>query len=376
MTQEGVKQNDLKDTITIRGFLFVILWAAGILLLYAVGGYLGVRTLLTYRAETERFRQTWIGSATTEPNVQAPEIKMAPGAKPVDVLVGIYINSIGELSLKESGWTADFDIWFRWTGDEVRPGNNFEVVNGQIDQRDKKEAYVTGREHYERYRVKARLTKFFDASRFPFSDQGLTVEMEDSTHEAERLHYVADEQGSGINRLGVPQSLKITKSLMTVKLHSYGSRRGDPRFSPNTADVHSQFIYAMLVSPPSTALYIKMFQALFASVAVALIALFIKPIMIDCRFGLPVGGFFASVANNIFVGGILPPGEGITLTAMVNTIGLATIFLILVQSTISLYIEDTMRQERLWIFFDKVSFVVFLIGYAAVNLMLPLAARS
>jgi hypothetical protein len=250
MTQEGVNQKDLKDMITSRGFLFVILWAAGILLLYAVGGYLGVRTLLTYRAETEKFRQTWIGSATTEPNVRAPEIKMVPGAKPVDVRVGIYINSIGEVSLKESDWTADFDIWFLWTGDEVRPGNTFEVVNGQIDQRDKKEAYVTGREHYECYRVKARLTNFFDSSRFPFSDQGLTIQMEDSTHEAERLRYVADEQGSGINRSGVRQSLEITKSLMTVKLHSYGSRRGDPQLSPNTADVHSRFISAMLVSPP------------------------------------------------------------------------------------------------------------------------------
>jgi hypothetical protein len=375
MTQEGVNQNDLKNTITSRGFLFVILWAAGILLLYAVGGYLGVRTLLTYRAETEQFQQTWIGSATTEPNVRAPEIKMAPGAKPVDVLVGIYINSIGEVSLKESGWTADFDIWFRWTGDEVRPGNTFEVVNGQIDQRDKKEAYVTGREHYERYRVKARLTKFFDSSRFPFSDQGLTIQVEDSSHEAERLRYVADEQESGISRSGVHQSLKIAKSLMTVKLHSYGSRRGDPRFSPNTGDVHSQFIFAMLVSPPSTALYIKMFQALFASVAIALIALFIKAIMIDCRFGLPVGGFFASVANNIFVGWIFPPGEGITLTAMVNAIGLVTIFLILVESTISLYILDTRGQDRLSRVLDKVSFVVFLIGYAAVNLMLPLSAK-
>jgi hypothetical protein len=56
MTQEGVNQKDLKDMITSRGFLFVILWAAGILILYAVGGYLGVRTLLTYRAETEKFR--------------------------------------------------------------------------------------------------------------------------------------------------------------------------------------------------------------------------------------------------------------------------------------------------------------------------------
>ena len=122
MTQEDLKQSDLKDTITRGGYRFLILWAAGILLLYAVGGYLGVRTLLTYGAETEKLRQNWIGSATTEPNVRAPEIKMAPGVKPVDVLVGIYINSIGEVSLKESGWTADFDIWFRWTGDQVRQG--------------------------------------------------------------------------------------------------------------------------------------------------------------------------------------------------------------------------------------------------------------
>jgi hypothetical protein len=119
-----------------------------------------------------------------------------------------------------------------------------------------------------------------------------------------------------------------------------------------------------------------MFQALFASVAIALIVFFIKPIHVDPRFGLGVGAFFAAVGNNIFVGSMLPPAEGIALTGMVNAIGLATIFLTLVQSTISLYILDTMGQEKLRRFFDKVSFVVFLIGYAVINLMLPLAARS
>jgi len=190
------------------------------------------------------------------------------------------------------------------------------------------------------------------------------------------LRYVADEQESGINRLGVLQSLKITKSLMMVKLHSYGSRRGDLRLSPNTADVHSRFIFAMLVSPPSMEVYMKLFQALFASVAIAFIVFFIKPIHVDPRFGLGVGALFATVGNNIFVGTMLPPAEGITLIAMVNAIGLATIFLTLVQSTISLYILDTMGKEKLRRFFDKVSFVAFLVGYAVVNLVLPLAARS
>jgi hypothetical protein len=117
-----------------------------------------------------------------------------------------------------------------------------------------------------------------------------------------------------------------------------------------------------------------MFQALFASVAIAFIVFFIKPTHVDPRLGLGVGALFAAVGNNIVVGTMLPPAGGITLAALVNTIGLATIFLTMVQSTVSLYILDTMGQEKLRRFFDKVSFVVFLIGYGGVNLMLPIVA--
>ena len=283
---------------------------------------------------------------------------------------------MGEFAVKESSWAADFDIWFRWSGDGIKPGENFQVVNGQIDQRDKKDSYVAGGQHYERYHVKAHLTKFFDASRFPFSDQGLTIQVEDGVHKAEKVRYIADEQESGINRSGVSQALKITKSLATVKVHNYESRRGDPRLPSNTADVRSRFIFGMLVSPLGSVLYLKMFQALFASIAIAFIVFFIRPIHVDPRFGLGIGALFAAVGNNIFVGSMLPPAEGITLTAMINAIGLATIFFTLVQSTISLYIEDTLGQEKLRRFFDKVSFVVFLVGYAVVNLLLPTCSKA
>ena len=375
MTQEGVGQSDIKDTINPGGYRFVTLWAVGILLLYGIGGYLGVRTLQGYKAETEKFRQTWIESTMTDVDAQAPDIKMATGAKPVEVLVGIYINRIGEFSIREGGWSADFDIWFHWTGDVVRPGENFDVVNGKIDLREEKERYVRGREQYERYRVKARLTKYFDPSRSPFSDEALTIQVEDDIHGAETLRYIADEPGSGIDRLGVPQNLEIAKSLVTVKLHNYGSGRGDPRLPVGATDVHSRFIFAMLGSPPSWGLFGMMFQALFASVAIAFIAFFIKPIHVDPRFGLGVGAFFAAIGNNIFVGTILPPAERVTLTGMVNGTGLVTIFLTLVQSAISIYILDTMGRKMLRRFFDKVSFAVFLIGYVFVNLMLIFAAK-
>lgn len=372
---EKMPQSDVKDRITPRAYRLVVLWAAGILLLYAIGGYFGIRQLQHYKAETEKLRQAMIGGPTMGQVVPLTKPTLLARSKPVDVHVGMYINRMGEFAVKESAWAADFDIWFRWSGDGIKPGDNFQVVNGQIDQRDKKDAYVAGGKHYERYHVKARLTKFFDTSRFPFSDQGLTIEVEDGTLEAERLRYVADEQESGINRSGIPQVLKITKSLATVKVHNYESRRGDPRLTSNAAGAHSRFIFGMLISPPSSVLYLKMFQALFASVAIGLIVFFIKPIHVDPRFGLGIGALFAAVGNNIFVGSMLPQSEGITLVTMINSIGLATIFLTLVQSAISLYVEDTMGQEKLRRLFDKVSFVVFLVGYAVVNLLLPLAAR-
>jgi len=372
--EEGFGQSGSNETITRRAFFLLSLWAAGILMLFAVGGYFGVRQLKGYREETERFRQTWIAGDMVEAGAPTPELALPPGAEPAEVRVGVYINRIGEFSLRESGWTAEFDIWFRWTGDGVKPGEDFEIVNGQVDSREKMEEYSNGRERYERYRVKARLTKYFDPSRFPFSDEVLSLQVEDRLNGAKTMRYVADERDSGISNLGVPRSLNITNSLAVVKLHDYRSGLGDPRSSAGAGDIHSRFIFSMLVDPPSLAIYIPMYQALFASIAIALIVFFIKPTHVDPRFGLGIGAFFAAVGNNIAVVSILPQSKQITLAGMVNAAGLATILLTLVQSAISLFILDTMGLNRLRRLFDRVSFVVFLTGYAVVNLLLPLAA--
>jgi hypothetical protein len=131
----------------------------------------------------------------------------------------------------------------------------------------------------------------------------------------------------------------------------------------------------LILAPPGAGLFIKLFQALFASIAIAFVAFFIKPIHVDPRFGLGIGAFFAAVGNNIYIGSVLPYSSQISLASMINAVGLFTIFLTLVQSTISLYIFDTKGRERLSRFFDHVSFAVFLIGYLAINLVLPISAK-
>ena len=375
MDEERTDFTERRNTFTPGGQRFVVIWAVCLLFLYVVGLSFGVTKLRGYAAEPAKIREARIASPTMELNARAPDLKFSSSAKSVDVLVGGNINRIGEFSLKESAMTADFNLWFRWNSDAVNPGKGFRIVGGQILQQENVESSSRGKEHYVEYHLVARMTEGFDATRFPFGENGLFILVEDDTHGAEALRYVADKKGSGIDPEAMPRGLKLTRFLADTKIgiHKSGQKRPGP--ADSTWKTRSQFILAMLVVTDGIGLYQKFFQALFASIAVALIALYIKPTHVDCRFGLPVGGFFTSVGNNIFVGTLLPHADRLTLADMVNATGLFTIFFILLQSVISLHIYDTMGNERLSRFFDRVSFAVFLLGYVAVNLALPISAR-
>jgi hypothetical protein len=216
----------------------------------------------------------------------------------------------------------------------------------------------------------------FDASRFPFSEEGLSIQVEDASHGTNKLNYIADKGNSRISPEATPRAIEVTRFMVETKTSSYKPGRVETYAAGSENKVYSQFILAILFAPKFFHIYLKMFQALFVSVAISFIVLHIKPIHVDPRFGISVGGIFAAVGNNFFVSSILPQSDRFTLADMVNATGLFTIFFILVQSAISLYILDSMGRERLSRFFDHISFIAFILGYIAVNLALPLAARA
>ena len=66
---------------------------------------------------------------------------------------------------------------------------------------------------------------------------------------------------------------------------------------------------------------------MWLSALVALLALFIKPINVDPRFGLGVGAIFAAMANQYIVTSALPDSATVTSADLV---GMATIVVILI----------------------------------------------
>ena len=360
------------DTLTRRSYGFVALWGLGLLLLYALGGYFGVRALQRYKAETQRLRQSFLETAIIGADAKAPDPKALGHAD--EVKVGIFVNRLGEFDVRDGKWSADFDIWFRWSDPRLRPGDTFQIVNGETTHRERVEVQAGPTEQYERYRVQAKLEAFFDPSRHPFGDEAVSIQVEDGGRGAYEVRYVADDRASGISRLGTPHELVVERSLATVKYYEYESSLGHARASPGEPEIHSRFIFAIVGTFPGWPLHLKNFQALFASVAIALIVFFIRPTHVDPRFGLGVGAAFASITNNILVVASVPTVDRFTLTAMVNSVGLATIFMTLVESAISLYLLDTLGREKLYRLLDRCSFVVFLVGYVTLNVVFPMAA--
>lgn len=338
----------------------------------ALGTYT-VSTVRANRAEAAERHRARLDPKGVEAGKTAAESELPPGAQPRQVKVGIYLDGIASISLLDSEWSPVFYIWFRWQGDDIDPGETFNIVEGEIASRTRLASRVENGEHYALYLVQAKVTKFFNTSRFPVDDHLLTLAIEDGAQMWQDLEYVADTEASNISSRVKMPGYKVLETALVVKPHSYKSTFGDPSVPPGTRRTYSQLIYGVWNGRTGFGPYLKVFVGLFAAAAIALLAFFIKPTDVDPRFGLGVGGFFGAIANTLLSASMVPDSGILTLMDLVNGVGAITIFLSLVGSTISLYLYDIRGEEALSRAFDRLVLVIFTVGYTVINVMIPLA---
>ncbi|MBA3256525.1 MAG: hypothetical protein H0T64_07725 [Pyrinomonadaceae bacterium] len=372
MSGEHNRQVDESDIVTPAERRNIWIWAIMLVVLFAAAAVLTAGALYKNKiASIERHSDRMnpeVGEGGTKPPPTAPPA----GANPVRA--GIYVDRIIDLSVKEASWPVDFYLWFRWNGTGVDPGENFQIVDGSIESKEKVDEYTSGDERYVLHRVVARITKFFDVSRFPRDDHVLTINIESPASERRELLFVADKESSGLSsRVRIP-GYSIYRQAVIEKPHAYSSTHGDPRLAAGTEKVQSQLRMGVWIHRQGSGFYMKMFVALYVAVGVALIAFFIKPTDVDPRFGLGVGALGAVLVNTYVTSSLVPDTGVMTLADIVNHVGIVTIFLSLMESAISLYLYERRGKKLLSRLFDKVSFVIFFAGYLVINLVLPWSA--
>ena len=362
------------DRISSAGRIFLVAWVIGLLVLLAAVLWSTALPLRQSKfASVERHRAR-LDPKSDDPGLTPPVFTLPDHADPAKVRVGMYVDRIVELSVKDASWTVDFYLWFRWRGDAIPTFDGFQVIDGWIESKEREVALETGGEHYERYRVIAKISKSFDIARFPCDDHLLTINIEHPHHQRHQVLFVADEESFGVSsRVRVP-AYEIYESKIVEKPHSYKSTRGDPRLAHGVKSTYAQCRLGIGIRRPSWGFYFKMFQALHVAVAIALLAMFVKPTNVDPRFGLGVGGLFAAVANSYVTASLIPDTGTMTLADTINGIGIGMILMTVIQSTVSLYLFERLGAESLSRRFDQLSFGILAAGYLVLNLALSLAA--
>lgn len=362
------------SSVTRNQKIFLFVWAVLIL-----GAGITAKYMLVNMESANLQASILKHQARIDPNVTESgktEAERTPPAGhendiPLDVKIGVYMDRIPALSIRDSLWTADFYIWFNWQAESLRPGDTFQVVNGEILSRTKLEEKTVNGEHYALYRVVARTTKTFDTTRFPRDDHLLTLSIEDANLQSYQLRYIADDVNSAISsRVSVP-GYKIYNTSSVVKPHSYITTRGDPDLPADYKATYSQFIYGVWIARPTWGLHLKMFLTLYAAILISMIGFFTTP---SHRFGLVIGSFFAGVANTYITSSIVPETGIATLADVINGIGVATIALIMFQTIISQHFYDKQKQEAFSDMFDDLTFVLLIGIYIWLNISIPLAA--
>jgi hypothetical protein len=270
----------------------------------------------------------------------------AEDKKPDEVTVGVYVNQIHELSLKENFFVADFYVWFRWANEALKPYDTFSVIDGRIESKGEVvQKKLPGGASYAYLRIVARITKFWNTRDYPFDDHTISVVIEEEEGEDNLLTYVADRENSGADpRIAVP-GWKVARTGAGAESRTYKSNFGDVSLPTGKESRYTRLTLDLSLEREGKTYFFKLFFGLWVAAAISFLSFFIKPTDVDPRFGLGVGAIFAAIASEYVVTGALPDANLVTLADKLHLVAFAFIYLVLAQSTISLWLTQNGREE-------------------------------
>ena len=236
--------------------------------------------------------------------------------RPLEVVVGVYINQILEINFAEDFFVIDMWLWFRWgksesnqfhfEGENNYPLKTFEITNGQIlsqsgnltEEKDNQGNPFT----YQNTRVVAKITQRFNMRPYPAESHALQILIEDSGERVEKVQYVADVDfsrlGKGVHLPGWSVAARTPK----VDVSTYPTNFGNINLNKggHVESNYSQFQYIIDLNKPVLTSILKSLWPTFLATLVAILALFLNP-KAGSRFDLAIGAIFAIVANKFTI---------------------------------------------------------------------------
>ncbi len=283
--------------------------------------------------------------AQTQPTyvrAKVPDPKEIIPTAPRQVHVGIYLVRMTSVDITRNMYSVDFYVWFRWKGDDLKPYETFELVNGTIDSRQLDCIRQMGECKYACVRVSATLSETWDVRRFPLGKQSPSITIEDDDKDITGLVYVPDTENSAVDDGLQISGWKVESCRCGVTGHTYKTTYGYPRSAGATAATFSRFIFTLQIQRNGLFHSLKIFSGLYMAVLVAFTAFFVKP---EHRLGVNIGSVFAVVASHTVISSYLPEVGTLTLCDKLHLVTVAVILISLFETAYSLHLYHVKHLE-------------------------------
>lgn len=283
------------------------------------------------------------------------------------IRTGIYLKSLYDFNSSSFSYDVDLWMWFKYTNDSLNPLKGIEIANAKNYEylkpnMEKREGICWASQN-----CKASINQNWDLKHYPFDHQKLEVVLEESQLDIRKVILIADRNKFEYNDQIDVKGWRIDSATIKRGISHYKSDFGDPTL--NGESDYSKVYYTIFLSRESWALFFKLFTGCYVAFFVSFLVFFIKPIYVDPRFGLSIGGLFAAVGNKYVVDSNMPESIAFTLVDKIHDITFIYILLTIFLSLISLKLYDApsiKTQKR----FDKISSLIIVASYILINVVM------
>jgi len=243
------------------------------------------------------------------------------------VYIGTYLERVEDLNVKESSWSYEFYLWFKWKSKEIdflgkkdQTHKNelpFSIINGDIIKCDLVNQYsdTVNKVEYIQYFVKAKNTQFFDVSLYPIDKHDLIIPIEHKWLNRDQLYFSPDTIDSKVSSRVMVNGYEKSNNIKVIeKSHAYKSARGNPKFSSGYKVDFSQYRMALRIFKGGFSVILKLFLILYIAVLVTFIAPFSND---PSRY--TTGALFTTAGANYILASKLPATNIYSLAEIINT---------------------------------------------------------
>lgn len=315
--------------------------------------------------------------ATAQPTTDAATSVTAPAR----VIVGIYINDIQELNFPTHSFAADLYVWFRWKDAASNPSKSMEFMNRfqpydhQRDLLTEEPKAMPDGYLYSIVREQGQLSTKFNLMRYPFDQQKLRIEIEDTLATDKEQIYVPDAVPVLLNpRITLP-GFRVGQPVISIEPHNYHTNFGDLTSGPSES--YSRVSVDIPITRELVSVTVKAFLPVFLIIVCATLIFFIMPSRVDGRIGLGITALLTLVALQLTAASTLPEVGYLMLIDKVYLASYAFIIAALGRVVATSWsgedgrsVAEVARADHRWAAFLLIVYFVALAGSAAWTLQM------